>query len=152
MKWIFAGFVTALFLVMVAGSGFASQKGTKIEAEAMVEKARAYIKVNGKEKALAEFNNPIGKFVDRDLYVFAYDFNGVNLANGNDFRLVGKDLLIMQDADGKLVIKDMIEIARKGSGWYDYKWSNPRIKQVAEKTSYVLKIDDGLWIGCGVYK
>jgi cytochrome c len=151
MKRIFVSFVAALFLVTVAGSVFASQ-GTKAEAKAMVEKAQAYIKANSKEKALAEINNPMGKFVDRDLYLFAYDFKGVNLAHGGDFRLVGKNLLLMQDPDGKSVIKDLIEIARKGSGWYDYKWTNPRTKKVEGKTSYVLKIDDGLWIGCGVYK
>lgn len=152
MKSIFISIFAALFLVTATGSVFANPKGTKAEAKAMVEKAQAYIKENGKEKSLAEISNLKGKFIDRDLYLFAYDFKGVNLAHGANNNLIGKNLLILQDPDGKFVIKDLIETARKGSGWYDYKWTNPLTKKVEGKTSYVVKIDDGLWIGCGVYK
>lgn len=149
---IFVSIVAALFFVTATGSVFASQRGTKSEAKALVEKAQAYIKENGKEKALAELNNPKGKFIDRDLYVFAYDFKGTNLAFATNKRLVGKNLLIIQDPDGKFVIKDLIETARKGGGWYDYKWSNHQTKKVENKTTYVVKIDDGMFIGCGAYK
>lgn len=118
----------------------------KREAVAMVERALAYIQANGKEKALAEFNNPKGAFVDRDLYVFAYDFFGVNKALATNPGLVGKNLIDMKDADGKEFIKDLIKVVNKGGGWYDYKWDGK------EKSSYVVKVDDTLWIGCGEYK
>jgi len=44
----------------------------------MVEKAVTFIKANGEEMALQEFNKPNGKFQWRDLYVFAYDLQGLS--------------------------------------------------------------------------
>lgn len=147
VKWV----VLAFLLLLVAGVASAAQ-GTSAEAKALVNTAAAYIKANGKEKALAEFNNPKGKFIDRELYIFAYDFKGVNRALGSNPKMVGKNLLDLQDAGGKFLIRDLIDIAQKGGGWYEYKWSNPRTKKIHNKVSYVLKIDDNLFIGSGAYK
>lgn len=152
-KSTFSSAAAILLAVLFFNTPLASAAATpatagerKSEAVAMVEKALAYIKANGKEKALAEFNNPNGAFVDRDLYVFAYDVYGVNKALATNPGMVGKNLIDMKDADGKDMIKDMIQIVKKGGGWYDYKWDG------LEKTSYVVKVDDTLWIGCGEYK
>ena len=70
----------------------ATEKSTRDEAVALVKKAAVYLKDNGKEKALVEFNKPDGPFVDRDLHIFADSTNGVgtNLANGANPKLVGK--------------------------------------------------------------
>jgi cytochrome c len=73
------------------------------------------------------------------------------LAHGANPKLIGKNLWDMQDADGKFLIQGLVETAKKGSGWYYYRWSNPITKKVEDKIAYVLKIDDSLWIGCGVY-
>ncbi len=66
-------FVMALVMMFVVGfSGFAlAADGTPAEAKALVKKAIDYMKANGKDKAFAEFSNPKGKFVDRDLYIFS---------------------------------------------------------------------------------
>jgi cytochrome c len=132
----------------------AEERGSAAEASALVKKAVAYVKANGKEKAFAEFNNPKGQFVDRNLYIFVYDLKGSSLAigNGNSAKMVGKDLSDMRDADGTYIIKGLIAIANaKGSGWFDYKWPNPVTKAVEAKSSYVEKLDD-IMIGCGIYK
>nr|WP_272881628.1 lactate permease LctP family transporter [Fundidesulfovibrio soli] len=118
----------------------------KNEAVTLVEKALAYIKAVGKEKALAEFNKPNGAFVDRGLYIFAYDFNGVNKSLATHHELVGKELLDMKDPDGKPFIREMIATVSKGGGWVDYKWDG------YEKSSYVVRVDDDLWIGCGEFR
>jgi hypothetical protein len=55
----------------------------------LVEKAVAYVKANGEEKAIKELNNPKSEFVKGDLYVFAVDPKGVLLANTNLPHLVG---------------------------------------------------------------
>jgi len=158
MKKVFAVMIVGLFLLGIAGFAIAEQKasqGTKAEAKAMVEKAAAWVKKYGKEKTLAEITlagtDKKGEFLDRDLYIFAYDFNGVVLAHGANPKLIGKNLMEMQDADGKYLIKGLVETAKKGSGWYPYKWSNPITKKIDDKVAYVLKIDDTLWLGCGVY-
>jgi cytochrome c len=132
----------------------AEERGSAAEASALVKKAVAYVKANGKDKAFAEFNNPKGQFVDRNLYIFVYDLKGTSLAigNGNSAKMVGKDLSDMRDADGTYIIKGLIAVANtKGSGWFDYKWPNPVTKAIEAKSSYVEKLDD-IMIGCGTYK
>jgi signal transduction histidine kinase len=44
-----------------------------------------------------------------------------------------------------------VAAAKKGSGWYYYKWSNPITKKIDDKMAYVQKLADDLWVGCGVY-
>ena len=68
-------------MFMVASFGIAFAASSADEAKAMVEKAAAYVQANGREKAVTEFNNPKGQFVKGELYVFAWDLNGTNIAN-----------------------------------------------------------------------
>jgi len=144
--------ITLAFVLVNMFALFAVEKGTKVEAEAMVKKAVAFVKANGKEKALAEFSNPKGQFVDRDLYIFAYDLNGKCVGHGANQKMIGVDLIAMKDPDGKEYVKERIEIAKsKGKGWQDYKFPNPVTKQIEMKSAYIEKIDDVI-IGCGAYK
>lgn len=131
----------------------AADKGTPDEAVAMVTKAVALIKAKGREAALAEFNNPKGAFVDRDLYIFVIDKDGLTLANGVNARLIGKNVMQLKDAEGVYFIKKFIEIGdTKGKGWGpEYKWSNTVTHAMETKQSYVEKVDN-LYVGCGVYK
>jgi cytochrome c len=133
----------------------AVEKGTADEAVAMVKKAGEFLKKNGKEKALAEFNNPKGQFIQKDLYIFAFGASGdgVELANGANFKLVGKNVKEMKDADGKYLIKSILEIgaAKAGQGWVDYKWPNPASGAIESKRTYVERVEDVV-LGCGIYK
>ena len=144
-----------VLMLNAPGSATAAEKGTRDEAVALVKKAAAYLKENGKEKALAEFNKPTGQFVDRDLYIFAYSANGdgTSLANGANPALVGKNLIDLRDADGKAIVKSFIEVgnSKPGSGWVDYKWPNPLTRAVEPKATYIEKSGD-LLLGSGVYK
>ena len=104
----------------------------------MVEKAIANIKANGQEKAFVEINNPSGLFVDRDMYVTVIDMNGKCLARGFDPDLLGKDLTELKDPDGRFFIKERIEMAKtKGSGWQNYKSTDPITKNVETLSSCV---------------
>jgi len=122
------------------------------EATAMVRKAVGYVKEQGRDKALAEFNNPSGMFKKGELYIFVTDLQGRMLANGANAKLVGKDLMDLKDSDGKFFVKEYVDLAKsKGSGWSDYKWVNPATKAIELKSTYVEKVDD-MVIGCGIYK
>jgi len=135
-----------------AGFAFAAERGTPAEAEAMVKKAVAYIKANGKDKAFAEFNNPKGKFVDRDLYVFVNNLTGISLAHGGNAKIVGKNMIDMKDADNKSYVKERIDMIKaKGKGWQNYKFSNPVTHRIEDKTSYSELVDDYI-VSCGAYK
>jgi cytochrome c len=152
MKRIITVICLAVFVMAVSHVAFAAEFGTPAEAEAMVKKAVAEIKTNGKDKAFAEFDNPKGKFVDRDLYITIYDMTGKCLAHGANPKMIGKDLIELRDPDGKFFIKDRIEIAKtKGGGWQDYKFNNPVTKKIEPKTMYFEKMGD-IIVACGAYK
>ncbi|NTW58626.1 MAG: histidine kinase [Nitrospirae bacterium] len=145
------GMLVVVSLLVVSGA-FAADKGTPAEAEALVKKAIAFYKANGKDKAFAEFSNQKGQFIDRDLYIFAYDMTGKCVAHGQNAKQIGKDLSDLTDPDGKPFVKERIEIAKtKGKGWQTYKFSNPTNKKIEDKTAYIEKVDDFI-IGSGAYK
>ncbi|HOB93519.1 MAG TPA: cache domain-containing protein [Aquabacterium sp.] len=136
----------------MAGSALAGDHGSAAEAEALVKKAVAFIKANGPDKAYDEFTN--GKaFKDRDLYVIVYDLSGKNLAQGANPKLVGKDLMGLKDPNGRLFIKEFVELAKeKGKGWVEgYKFLNPVSQKLEEKAMYLERVGDTL-VGCGIYK
>lgn len=151
MKTLIKYLMLVVTALMLSSTAWAADKGTADEATAMVKKAVAYVKANGKDKAFAEFSNPKGAFVDRDLYVMVYDMEGNNKAHGSNPKLIGKNLLEIKDADGVFIVKGLIDTAKKGGGWFDYKWPNATTKAVEPKSTYVEKVDDVL-IGVGIYK
>jgi cytochrome c len=126
-------------------------RGSAAEARAMVQKAVAAIRTNGADAVIAAVNRHDPRFVDRDLYLVIYDMQGHALAHLNP-RMVGKDLLMLRDADGKLFIRERIDIASKqGSGWQDYKFLNPLSQQIEPKSMYLERHEQFI-IGCGIYK
>lgn len=142
--------VLGLFVFGLVGFAFAASSAD--EAKSLIEKGIAFYKANGKEKALSEFSNPKGQFVKGELYIFIWSSTGTVLAHGTNQKLIGKDVSGLKDADGKLFVKEGMELANaKGSGWVDYKWTNPVTKKVEAKSTFVKKVDD-LFFCCGIYK
>jgi cytochrome c len=152
MKRVLCSVVLVCFMIL--GVTCIVQGATADEAKGIVEKAIAYWKANGKEKAVAEFNNPNGQFVKGDLYVFVNDFSGLILANGGNPKLVGQNHLELKDPTGKYFNKESAEVAKtKGSGWVDYSWTNPATKKVQQKAAWVKRIDGtNIYIGSGIWK
>ncbi|MRR15221.1 MAG: cache type 2 domain-containing protein [Deltaproteobacteria bacterium] len=138
--------------ITVCSFGFAAAGSSSEEARAMVDKAAAYVQADGKDKALKEFNNPNGKFVKGDLYIFAYDMNGTLIAHPINAKLVGMNLLNAPDIDGKFYRREIIELAKKsGSGTVDYKYKNPANGKIEHKTTHLKRAGD-MVICCGAYK
>ena len=53
---------------------------------------------------------------------------------------------------GKFFVQEGVQMAKtKGSGWVDYKWTNPTTKKVEAKSTYVKKVDELIFC-CGIYK
>lgn len=144
--------IGAILPFLAAGPAFAGDKGTKPEAVAMVKKAITTITANGAAKAYADFTAKDPAFHDRDLYVTVYDSTGKCLAHGNNAKLVGKDLIDAQDADGVYYIKDRMNLLKsKTSFWQDYKFSNPLTKKLEPKSTYCEKLNDTA-VCVGIYK
>jgi signal transduction histidine kinase len=138
-------------LALVCQAPVAAFAAGKDEAVAMVNKAVAYLKQNGQEKALAEFNKTDGQFVKGELYVVVLDMNGVVLADGNKPKLVGKALIEVKDVNGKAFVREELDMARsKGKGWVDFMWFNPETKAMAPRSSYFEKVGEVIVL-TGVY-
>lgn len=130
-----------------------SYAATVEEVQSFVDEGVKLCKEQGNEACLKEFNNKDGKFIRGELYMFAYNFEGVNQALGSNPKLVGKNLFKLKDASGLMLIQELIKIAKTdGSGWLDYKWSHPIKKKIADKRSYIKRIDGDMFIGTGFYK
>jgi len=144
--------ISKIGIGLVLSASIASAATVK-EVKAFVDEGVALCNKKGTEVCLKEFNNPKGSFIRGELYMFAYDFNGVNQALGSNPKLVGKNLIKLKDASGLMLIQELVNIAKnKGEGWLDYKWSHPIKKKIADKTSYIKRIDGGMFIGTGYYK
>ena len=141
------------FLVSGASLAGAADRATPDEAIAMVKKAIAYYKVNGKEKTAAEINNKTGMFEDKDLYLFMSPVeSGPVIAHGANAKLVGKSLGDLRDVDGVYFTRRFREIAAKdGKAWVDYKWPNAKTGALESKSTYIEKVDD-IYFAAGVYK
>jgi len=144
--------VIAAMLVFADSAAMADNGANKNEAIAMVKKAVAFIKEQGADKAYPEFTAKDAKLIDRDLYVVVYQLDGKVLAHGSNEKFVGKDMSEAQDVDGKLYVKERVEMAAKQpSFWQDYKFVNPVSKKVEPKEMYCERVENTA-VCAGIYK
>ena len=142
-------FLLAAGFVLSAALSYAADRD---DAKALVKQAAAYVKYQGKEKALAEISTPKGMFDKGELYVFAYDLQGVMLAHPKNPSLIGQNLINVPDTEGKLFRKEIVEKAKsQGSGWVDYVYLNPETNKQEHKSTYFQKVGD-IIVCCGIYK
>jgi signal transduction histidine kinase len=125
--------------------------GEKEDAVKMVGDASAAI-AKDKAAAVAEMGKATGRYVKGELYVFAYDLTGTMVAHPINPKLVGKNLLDVPDADGKMFRKDILEgVKASGTATVEYKYKNPTSGKVEEKITYCKKAAD-LAVCAGYYK
>lgn len=147
------GLTLIVAFVLLSGTAFAMEYGSPDEAKALVAKAAEFYKANGKDKLLAEINSSQGAFISHDLYVVAYALDGTRLAHPYNKDFIGKSVADAVDPDGKHYGQEELTLIKtKGSGWVDYKYPDPVTKKPVEKSFYVYKVDDQIFLGCGVYK
>jgi len=144
-----------LFVAFMAASPVAhaqQEGGTKAEAQDMTTKAVFLINTQGRGAAFDAFDKADGGFKKKDLYVFVYDLEGVNVFHAANKALQGKNLITLKDPNGKLLIADIVSTCKdKGEGWVDYMWFDKDIGKVLAKSSFVKKTNDDLCVGVGVY-
>jgi cytochrome c len=121
-----------------------------LRAKEMLDRAVAYYEEK-KEHALAAFNRQ-GEFIQGELYVFAINTTGVMLASGgSSSALIDRIVLGLSDVDGKLIFKEILEIARsKGGGSLEYRWLNRIDHKVERKVTHFKKVGDVI-IAVGYY-
>lgn len=129
----------------------AGEMGTPEEAKAMSEKAAALVNERGQD-AFSVFATEDSGYLAKDLYVFCMDLEGTMLLHAKKPHLVGKNLKDFNKY-GDTLFQDMIAVAAgSGSGWVDYRWPYPGSDEIKEKTSYIIKNNEGFFCGVGAYK
>ena len=129
------------------------RQGTADEARALVERAAALVQRLGWQSAQPELHRKGGDFIDRDLYVFAFDRQGVYRAFSSTPAKVGTALAAISGLDAARLVRDAWScVDNDDAGWVDYDIVNPTTGAVTPKTSYVCGIGNDLLVGCGVYR
>ncbi|SEQ90053.1 two-component system, NarL family, sensor kinase [Amphritea atlantica] len=107
----------------------------------------------GDKKAEAEVKEILHSMTyGEDGYFFVYDAGGVNLVHPIQPELVGKNLYDLQDRNGKYVIRNLLQLASEGGGFYRYIWRKPSKGGLEDKLSYVVQIPKLNWMmGTGLY-
>ena len=112
-----------------------------------------------KKEGMAGFDRLRDKsdeFAFMDTYVFVLDANGKELVNPAFPNLEGRNLVNYKDAQGKLLVKEMLDGTKGGqSAWVEYYWARPGTAEQVRKLAYVTRITvDGeeLVIGAGMYE
>ncbi|MFZ6644699.1 cache domain-containing protein [Undibacterium sp. TJN25] len=126
--------------------------GKADDAVAIVDKGLAYLQKNGKEALIREVNNKNPAFIRGDVYLALRALDGTTLAHPINPRVVGKNMMVFPDADGKYYRKEIVEIAKsKGKGWVSYRYSNPDSNELEDKATYFVRSGDMI-LEAGIYK
>jgi methyl-accepting chemotaxis protein len=128
------------------------REGTADQAMALVQRAAAHVKSVGMDRALKDFHDKAGGFVDRDLYIFMLDRDGYYRCMGADAKKVGTHLREAPGVDAAKLIEDAWYRADRGGGWVEYNIVNPVTGDVRGKSSFITPLSDRLLMGCGAYR
>jgi len=122
---------------------------TPEQAKAMADKAAALIASEG-DKAFKQIDDPNGAFKQGELYVVVLDMKGTVVANGIT-KMIGMNMWDAKDPDGVPFTQNLIKLAKdSGSGWINYKFSNPATHKIQPKRAWIHKVGDYVVL-CGVY-
>lgn len=138
-----------LAATLLGGNAFAQSEK---DAIAIVERALAAAKAEGKDKVIERIKAKDAAFVNGELYVVLRDPSGTILAHPYKAALIGKNLNDVPDADGKLFRQEITDGAKKqGKGWVSYKSKNPTNGKIEAKKTYYQR-GDGLIAEAGIYE
>jgi len=119
--------------------------------ETKVNDAVEFARKNGRESALAAFNNTTSPFATNGTYVFAFDMNGTTLAMPFQKTSLGKNERNLTDINGIAIGERKIQLAQQGGGYFYYVYTNPASGKSEFKVSYVKPVDSQWVVGAGMY-
>jgi hypothetical protein len=119
---------------------------------AFVEGARDFALNHTKDEALKAFNDRNGEFVNKDQYIFAYDFKGNTLALPFEPEAIGTNRIDLKDPNGVYALQEPIDVAKRGCGFTYVIYKDPA-KNMTNwlKLRYVTKVNDEWFLGSGIY-
>ena len=161
--------VTALLCLLVLG-GLAAVESYDLMWDARAEKLQAIteqaISIAAsleaqvrkgsltREQAVQRFRDTIRpmRYDGGEGYYFAYAMDGTVLVLGPSPEVEGTNRIGMKDADGKLWMQEMIEVARRGGGTVLYHYPKPGSTVTEPKLAYVQPIPGwNMFVANGLY-
>jgi len=124
----------------------------------LVEEAAGLVERQG-EQAFRQFGVKGSKWLNGDVYFFAYLVDGTCVFHPITPELVGKNVLDLRDLNGKPIIRSIVDVGKKpgndASGWVFYLWENQVQLTPMWKSTYVRKVvapnGQTYVIGSGLY-
>src|ERR1700688_4852828 len=143
--------VAALF----SGLNFAqaaSDFGTRQEAVAMVHRVQDMFRKLGPEQTFKAILSKASGTIDRDLYAYVVDQNGIVKANGAIPTMTpGRNLYNFRDQNGKYMMREQLEVCKgPGRGWVDFRFLSPLTQAIEDKSTYIERMGS-YCVGVGVY-
>lgn len=126
-------------------------RGSREQAQAMVQQAIELYREKGAERAMAEISREGGPFLRDDLYVFVIGPDGKITAHAFEPSRIGIAAEELFDVDGQPYGQVILDEATPEGAWVRYRKHNPLTKKNEAKASWVV-LEDGYIFGCGVYE
>jgi len=125
---------------------------TTPELVRFVAAAAAFARENGREKAIAAFNEPDGPFVTGNIGIFAIAYDGTLLADPFEPGIVGTTIRDTPDSFGIPFVQNLAETARSGRGYASYTYPNPdRGNEYEPRIAVVEDVDGSYFLGAGIF-
>ena len=143
-------------LAKVSAEYCASTDGQPITTDIVVEKVKAAVAILNAEGAAAypKFMGKDTEFIFGGTYIWVNSFDCVMLMHPIMDKMEGRELMSLQDVNGKRFFVEFVSAAQAGGGWVEYMWPKPGTKEAVRKVSYIMpaKVDgQDVVVGCGIY-
>ncbi len=129
--------------------GIRLPQGSADEAQALVDRAVGLLREVGLERALPTFHDPLGPFVDRDLFVVGATREGLQAFVSGDAQAGGHPLPMLTTKSGLLFTQAIWHAADAGENWIEYESCDPATLEMQTKLACVAKVDEDLAV-CGI--
>ena len=151
-RLFFAGAVLIVFAAS-GPAGAVSEFGTRDEAVAMVHRVQEMFKKLGPEGTFQAIKRKAPGTIDRDLYAYVVDQNGVVQANGAiPSMTTGTNLYNFRDQNGKYMMREQLEVCKGPQrGWVDFRFLSPLTQTIEDKSTYIERMGD-YCVGVGIYR
>lgn len=152
-RWMAAVLVALAGLVGAAGAAWATERPDPEQVKALTTEAAKLLQSRDLDQARRTFHAD-GPFRFGEVYVNVIDGNGTWLVYPPNPKHEGKSVLNVRDADGKLLVQDIIRTARdRAEGWVEYRWLNPVTNRIEPKMSYVKAVaGKDMIVYIGIYR
>ncbi|MDD1719639.1 MAG: cache domain-containing protein, partial [Methanoregulaceae archaeon] len=125
---------------------------TSSELLEFVMNAAAFARQNGREKAVAAFNDPNGSYVLGRTHVFAIMYDGTIIADPTEPEIVGTNIMNMTDFFGTPLVENLGKTARSGRGYVSYSYPNPAENNEFEpQIAAVEDVDGTYFVAAGLF-